>query len=57
MTQVGNPMMDHVLQVWADMGQSTDGLSIQSPQGQMPMTCSDITSAPDFEIPAEALEA
>lgn len=57
MTQVCNTLMEHVLQVLEDMGQSTDGVSIQYPQVQMTMTCSDINSAPDFEIPAEALEA
>jgi len=57
MTQVCNTLMEHVLQVLEDMGQSTDGISIQYPQVQMTMTCSDINSAPDFEIPAEALEA
>ena len=57
MTQVCNTLMEHVLQVLEDMGQPTDGISIQYPQVQMTMTCSDINSAPDFEIPAEALEA
>lgn len=57
MTQVCNTLMEHVLQVLEDMGQSTAGVSIQYPQVQMTMTCSDINSAPDFEIPAEALEA
>ena len=50
-------LQDLGLQVLEDMGQSTDGVSIQYPQVQMTMTCSDINSAPDFEIPAEALEA
>ena len=45
MTQVCNTLMEHVLQVLEDMGQSTDGISIQYPQVQMTMTCSDINSA------------
>ena len=57
MTQVCNTLTENVLQVLEDMGQSTDGISIQYPQVKMIMTCSDINSAPDFEIPAEALEA
>ena len=57
MTQVCNALMDNVLQVLSDMGQSTDGISFRYPRVQMTMTCSDINAAPDFEIPAEALEA
>ena len=57
MTQVCNTLTENLLQVLEDMGQSTDGISIQYPQVKMIMTCSDINSAPDFEIPAEALEA
>ena len=57
MTQVCNTLTENLLQVLEDMGQSTDGISIQYPQVKMIMTCSDINSASDFEIPAEALEA
>ena len=57
MTAVSNTLMEQVMQALSDMGQSVEGISIQYPQVLVTMTCSDINSAADFDIPEEALAA
>ena len=57
MTELSNTLMERLLSTLAGMGEPVGDVSIRYPQVLVTVTCSDFNAAPDFEIPAEALES